>query len=121
MRRLYVLTALTLGVLLFAAPAAWACGELIAMTSECPMAESMVGSMCSGSGPVSMDCCVARPAPEPMQSLSMGRATHLVALEPVERLAEQSSQLLQPPVATPAGPLAACDLGRYTLFSSFLL
>ncbi len=122
MRRLNALTAFTLGVLLFAAPAAWACGELMAMTSECPMAPSNEDSTRGDSAQVPMDCCVVRPASEPMRALSFARASHLAALKAIDRLVvEPLAPAVQPPVATPAGPLAACDLGRYTLFSSFLL
>ena len=121
MRRLTLLTALSLGALLLAGPAAEACGELVETTSECSMTQPMDGLACSDSGHVSPVCCVARPAPDPVASLSFDRAVHQVTLEPLGRLAESPSLALQIPVATPAGCQAACDLGRYTLFLSLLL
>lgn len=124
MRRLSRFTALCIGVLLLAAPAAFACGDLGAMmTSQCPMAEVLRSpdtSMCHDSGQISNDCCDVRSAPEPMQALSFESAKLLTALE-VTDLQVVALPAALPPHSTPADAFRLHDLGRYTLFSSFLL
>ena len=126
MRRLSHLTALCVGMLLLAAPAAWACGELGGMASGCPMSGEMQApmatSMCHDCGQMSKDCCEVRSAPEPVPALSFESAKMLAALE----VTDLQIGALTAPVARPSPtPLADSfrlhDLGRYTLFSSFLL
>ena len=131
MRRLNRFTALGVGVLLLAAPAAFACGELGAMASGCPMAEmaemaEMTGSMgiskCHDSGPISEDCCDVRSAPEPTQALSFESLKLLTALEVTDLQVEALPALAGlPRQSMPADAFRLHELGRYTLFSSFLL
>lgn len=134
MRSLNRLTALCVGVLLLAAPAAFACGELGAMVmSQCPMADAPMNataemshsadtSMCHKAGAMAKDCCDARPAPEPMQAMSFETAKLLAALEVTDpRMMAVAAPACLRPHSTPADALRLHDLGRYTLFSSFLL
>jgi hypothetical protein len=129
MCRLNKLTALCVGVLLLAAPAAWACGEVGATAmSPCPMGEmphrsgSMGTVTCHDDGPMSEGCCDVRSAPEPMQALTLGSTELLPALEVRDH--QQGAPLglaALPQQCPPADALRLHDLGRYTLFSSFLL
>jgi hypothetical protein len=125
MRRLNRLAALCVGVLLLAAPAAWACGELGAMTSQCPMpemTESMGTSMCHDDGQMSEDCCDLTSAPEPMQASSFESAKLLTALEVTDlQVVAPPAPAVLPRHSTSADAFRPPDLGRYTLFSSFLL
>ncbi len=128
MRRLTRLTALCVGVLLLAAPAAWACGEFGGtVTSKCPMAEmsemsgSMGTSICHGNGQMSKDCCDVRSAPEPTQALSFESAKFLTALEVTDLQVVAPLAAALPLHSTPEDAFRLHDLGRYTLFSSFLL
>ncbi len=123
MRRLNRLIALCVGALLLAAPAAWACGELGAMTPQCPMT-AMQGStgtsMCHDGGRMSEDCCDFASASEPMQALSVDNAKLLMAPEVTDlRVVAPLAPAALPPHSADA--LRPPDLGRYTLFSSFLL
>ena len=123
MRRLNRLTALCAGVLFLATPAAWACSELGSMASDCPMAGHDDIAICHEVGTASVDCCQVRPAPEAVQACSLESA------RPQE--SPPAADVL--PVVTPQAPLAQRangppgessrlhDLGRYILFSSFLL
>lgn len=129
MGRLTRSTALCVGVLLLAAPAAWACGEFGAMVmSPCPMAEmsKMSGSMgaltCHGNGPMSKRCCDVRPAPEPTQASTFESTERLPAPEVTghQQVAPLGAMAL-PLQYPPADALRLHELGRYTLFSSFLL
>lgn len=120
--------ALCVGMLLLAVPAAFACGELGAMSPDCPMAEmgEMPGqtgtSICHGSGQMSEDCCDIRSAPEPMQALSYESAKLLTALQVVDLpVVAPIAPAAMPLHSTPADAFRLHDLGRYTLFSSFLL
>jgi hypothetical protein len=116
-------------VLLLAAPAAWACGEFGAtVTSKCPMAEmsemsgSMGTSICHDNGQMSKDCCDVRSAPELTQALSFESAKLLTALEVTDlQVVAPIAPAALPPHSTPADASCLHDLGRYTLFSSFLL
>jgi hypothetical protein len=128
MRRLTRLTALCVGVLLLAAPAAFACGELGTMTSRCPMAEmadmsgSMGTSICHDSGQMSKDCCGLPSTPEPIKALSFEGAKLLTALEVTDlEVAAPLTPPGPPPHSTPVDAFHLHDLGRYTLFSSLLL
>lgn len=123
-------TALCVGMLLLAVPAAFACGELSAMTSQCPMAEmaemgEMPGStgtsICHDGGQMTEDCCDMRSAPEPMQALSYESAKLLTALEVTDLQLVAPIAPAAPPHSTPPDGFRLHDLGRYTLFSSFLL
>ncbi len=128
MSRLAHYTALCVGVLLLAAPAAFACGEVGAMTSQCPMGEMgempgpMGTSICHGSGQMSEDCCDIRSAPEPMQALSYESAKLLTALQVIDlQVVVPLAPAALAPHPTSADAFRPPDLGRYTLFSSFLL
>ncbi|MCH7665210.1 MAG: hypothetical protein IH936_04685 [Acidobacteria bacterium] len=137
MRRLNRFTVVCVGVLLLAAPAAFACGELGSMaTSRCPMVDAMaeisesIGSatgstgtsICHDSGQMSNDCCDARSAPEPMQARSFESVKLLVSLEATDLQVVAPLAPAALPHATPAADAFHLhDLGRYTLFSSFLL
>jgi hypothetical protein len=121
MRRLSTLTALILGALLFAAPVAQACGELVAMTPKCPMAKAMASSKCHGGGEVPMDCCEVRSAPEPMQAVALAAAKPLPILEASSLQTVSVAAVAQRPSSAPADSSRFHGLGRYTLFSSFLL
>ena len=133
MRRLIRLTALALGVLLLAAPAAWACCELGAtvtpkcqMASKCPPVAEMAGSMetsiCHDDGQMAKNCCDARSTPEPTQALPFESAKLLVAFEVTDlRVVASLAPAALPLLSTPADAFRLHDLGRYTLFSSFLL
>lgn len=125
------LTALCVGVLLLAAPAAFACGELGAMmTSQCSLAEIIekaeadetAASMCHSAGQMSADCCDVRTGPERVQASSVESLRLLAALE----LAGVQIVTL-PAFADPLRESVPVDasrlhkLGRYTLFSSFLI
>ena len=140
MRRLHRCTVLCVGVLLLAAPGAFACGELGAMaTSRCPMADAMTDAMaemsesmgstmgstgtskCHDSGQMSNDCCEVRSAPEPMQARSFEIAKLLVSLEATDLQGVSPLTPAALPRATPADDFRLHGLGRYTLFSSFLL
>jgi len=124
MKHLIRLTALCVGLLLLAAPVVWACGEFSAMTPQCPMTEmtdTMGTSMCHDAGQMS-DCCDVTSAPEPMQALSVESAKLLMALEVTDL---QVAAALAPAAlllrSMSAEAFRQHDLGRYTLFSSFLL
>ncbi len=119
MRRVTALTALSLGVLLFAAPAAWACGEVMAMSSACPMDESPEGMACHEGQMTSMDCCSVQPVPDPTVATSLTKATQAATL--TEPVGTASLSIPSRPVAAPGRSPSADDLGRYTLFSCFLL
>ncbi len=131
MRRLNRFTALCVGVLLLAAPSAFACGELGAMMpSQCSMAEKIemaetaetCTSMCHDGGQMSADCCDVRSAPEPIPALSVESVKLLTALEvtAVQIVALPASAVLLRQFA-PAHAFRLHELGRYTLFSSFLI
>lgn len=134
MRRSNRFTALCVGVLLLAAPAVFACGELGAMTtSNCSMSEAM-GEMsesmsstmgtaiCHDSDQMSDDCCDVRSAPEPMEALSFESARLLTVLEATElRVAVSPAPAAVPLRAPSADAFRLHELGRYTLFSSFLI
>jgi hypothetical protein len=137
MRSLNRFTALGVGVLLLAAPAASACGDLGVMIPGCPMAEmaempemsqmaEMAGSTgrspCHSAGEVGDDCCKVRSAPEPTQALSFASAKLLTVLEVTDlQVVAPLAPAAQPPHFTPADASRLHDLGRYTLFSAFLL
>jgi len=112
------LVILALGLLLFAAPAAWDCGELAAMTSGCPMTQAVGASTCHGSGAPSMECCQAQPATGPMlASLSQG-AKPFVVLE----IPSLPSVLVQAPRAASPGTFrAARAQERFALYAAYLL
>ena len=124
MRRLTPLTALCLGMLLFAAPAAWACDEFGTMPPQCPMgemAESMGSSMCHDDGDrMAEDCCDITSTPEPMQALSVENPEFL-SVPQVTDLQVVAPLAAAAPTLHSADALRPPDLGRYTLFSSFLL
>lgn len=126
MRRLTRFTALFAGLLLLAAPTAFACGEIVAMASQCPMAEktemaeAMDPAMCHDSGQMTEGCCDVRSAPDSLQALSFESARLLTALDATDLRA------VVPPAALPlhltsVDAFGKSDLERYTLFSSFLL
>ena len=90
---------------------------------HCPMAESSGTTICDEDGAASMDCCEFRPAPEPVQASSLesvrpSSSLDTAELEPVARPHERRSQSVG---RAPADSSRLHDLGRYTLFSSFLL
>ena len=119
------LTALFLAVLLLAVPAAWACVELDEMSSNCPMADmdqSMDPSLCHGGGQLTDDCCDGESPPESVQALSSDSTRLLVALD----LARLPAACPPEPEFVRSGTAPPDDsrfhsLGRYTLFSAFLL
>ncbi len=77
-------------------------------------------SMCHDSDETSMDCCAVRSAPEPMPALALETSQLPEALEVTDlRVVTPPSAL--PPHSAPADAFLLHDLGRYTLFSSFLL
>jgi hypothetical protein len=121
MRRLSSLTALILGALLFVAPVAQACGELAAMTPKCPMAKAMASSECHGGSEAPMDCCEVRSAPKPMQAVSLESARPLPILEASSLQAVPAATVAQRPSSSPADSSRFHELGRYILFSSYLL
>lgn len=126
MRRLNRYIALCVGALLFAAPAAFACGEIVAMTSQCSMAEmpemaeSMGTSSCHDSGQMTLGCCDIRSALDPVQALSFQSARLLTALDATDLRAVVPLAAL-PLHLTSVDAFGKSDLERYTLFSSFLL
>ena len=125
MRHLNRFTVLCVAVLLLAAPSAFACGELGAMlTSPCPMAEmsqSRGTSPCHDANQMAEDCCNIQSAPESMQALSFESVKLLVSLEVTDLQVVAPLAPAAMPHATPADAFRLHDLGRYTLFSSFLL
>jgi len=118
-------TALCVGVLLLAVPAAWACGEFGAMAAQCPMSErteSMGTSMCHDGGQMPEVCCDLTSAAEPMQALSVENAKLLAAFEVTDLQEVAPPALVALPLhSTSVDAFWPRDLGRYTLFSSFLL
>jgi hypothetical protein len=122
MRRLNRFTALALGLLLFAAPAAWACGQLTAMMACCPDAEPVDMSMCHGTSQASIDCCTMESAPEPRQASELRTSNLITVLEAsdLESGTPTTSAASRADTA-PAQSSLLHELGRYTLFSSFLL
>ena len=124
MQRLICLTALIVGVMLLAAPAAWTCGELGAMAPRCPMtemAESMGTSPCHSSDRMSKDCCDMRSDPEPIGVLSIEGVKLLRTLHAIDPQVVEPAPAALPSLSTHADAFRLHDLGRYTLFSSFLL
>ena len=86
------------------------------------MMQSMETSNCHSSGEMSMDCCSARSAPEPMRTLSVGSARLLTVLVATDYdVVAQLTPAGLPPHSTSADAFRLHGLGRYTLFSSFLL
>ncbi len=114
------LTALAACLLLFAAPAAWACAELGAMASHCSMEPSSEMPACHDAGEVSMDCCDMKPAPETSQALSSESLKLLMSLG-VNELTTTLDVPRQAFGAAVAESIRPPGLERYTLFSSFLL
>lgn len=116
------LAALALGLLLFAAPAAWACGELAAAMACCPDSEPVDTSTCHGTSQASMDCCTMDSAPEPRQATELRSPTLITVLEisDLESGTATTSAASRADTA-PAQSSLLHELGRYTLFSSFLL
>lgn len=130
MRRLNHLTAVCVGLLLLTTPAAFACEEFGAMmSSKCPMADSMAEmsdsvemSPCHGAGQVAEDCCDVRSAPEPTQALSSESVKVLTTLEATDlHLVAPLSPAAPSLRTTSADAFCLHELGRYTLYSSFLL
>ncbi len=122
MRRLNRLTALVLGLLLFAAPAAWACGELAAAMACCPEAEPVDMSMCHGASQASMDCCTMDSVPEPRQATELRTPILITVLEAADQeLGAPKTSAASREDTAPARSSLLHELGRYTLFSSFLL
>ena len=120
------LTALCVGVLLLAAPAVWACGELGLMSSECDMPEmagSMSGtSMCHDGGQMSDECCDVESAPEPLQAVPFESIELLTTLKAADlQVAASLAPDVLPPHSMPVDGFRLHDLGRFALFSSFLL
>ncbi len=92
------------------------------MTAMGEMPSPMGTSICHGNGQMSKDCCDVRSAPEPTQALSFKSAKLLTALEVTDLLVVVPvAPTALPPHSTPADAFRLHDLGRYTLFSSFLL
>ncbi|NNE47713.1 MAG: hypothetical protein HKN37_13750 [Rhodothermales bacterium] len=126
MKRLNRYIAFCAGVLLLAAPAAWACGQIGEMSAECDMPE-MAGSMggtamCHDGGQMADDCCDVGPAPDTAQAISfqsLKLLTTLVAVD-LQEVAPPAPAALSPDLLSADG-FRLHDLGRYTLFSSFLL
>lgn len=86
------------------------------------MAGSMGTSMCHDGSEMSDDCCEAQSAPEPMQALSLESAKLLAALEVTAfQIGESPSPADLSLYSTPVDAFRLHDLGRYTLYSSFLL
>ena len=119
--------ALFVCVLLLAVPTVWACGELGQMSSRCEMGE-MAGPMDMGcesgcdSGQMSDGCCDIRSAPEPTQPSSLENTKLLTALEVSDLpVAEPDREIALSPTFLSADAFHLHDLGRYTLYSSFLL
>ncbi|MEE8367946.1 MAG: hypothetical protein V3S30_06480 [Thermoanaerobaculia bacterium] len=126
MKRLNCYIALCVGALLFAAPVAFACGELVGMASQCStaetaeMAESVDPAMCHDSGQMTEGCCDVRSAPDSLQASSFESDRLLTALDATDLRA------VVPPATSPlhfasVDAFGKPDLERYTLFSSFLL
>jgi hypothetical protein len=135
MKTLSRLTALSVCALLLASPAAFGCGGPAMMAADCPMVgmdgmgemadsmpSSMAGSSCHESDQMAEDCCDVEPAPEPIQAPRFETVKLLIALEAADLPVNAT---LAPPVRPQdwAAPdsLRELDVGRYTLFSSFLL
>jgi hypothetical protein len=120
--------ALCIGVLLLATPTAFGCAGPAMMAADCPMVEmagmagSMAGPSCHETDRMAEDCCDVEPAPEPVQAPSFETVKLFVALEAMDR---STMATVIPPVQplnrVAAGSFSECDVGRYTLFSSFLL
>lgn len=116
---------LFLAVLLLAVPAAGVCLELDEMSSNCPMVEmgqSMDASLCHGSGQLTDDCCDEEAPPESTTALSSESTKLLTSLDiaHLPALVPPSPQLVRPGIAPPDDSRWQ-SLGRFTLFSSFLL
>lgn len=109
-------------LLLLAAPAAWACGEVLSAMACCPLMDAMPSGNCHGQGDLAMDCCATDSSSDPMAAPPADGARPSPA--PVGLV---SSAILparaaaQPRIAAPELSSRIHDLGRYTLFSSFLL
>lgn len=110
------LVAVALGLLLFAAPIAWDCGEAAAMTSGCPMTHGKL-TCHAGSGPA-MECCAVQPASVPMPASLFQTAKLFVALElPSLPAAAEPA----PRAVAPDGARAVRSLERFALFAAYLL
>ena len=119
-----------LAVLLLAAPAVWACCDAGTMASPCPMgsmqqdagAAMSMTMPCHAGDRMSADCCDLEWAPTPVATRALEVAPPLVALD-VRAPLLMAPPLPVDPTARSAPPRSSRlhDLGRYTLFSAFLL
>jgi hypothetical protein len=85
------------------------------------MAKAMASSKCYGGSKAPMDCCEVRSAPEPMQAVSLVSARSLPILEASSLQTVPAATVAQRPSSVPADSSRFHDLGRYILFSSYLL
>lgn len=122
MRRLNRLTALALGLLLVAAPATWACGELSGSMACHPDTRPVTMSGCHGMSQASIDCCSFESATEPRQATGLRSPTLITVLEASDQeLGHPRTSAASREDTAPARSSRLHELGRYTLFSSFLL
>ena len=120
MRRLNRLTAVVAVALLSPAPAVWAHGESGGAMACCPASQPADSPICHGGQSASMDCCTVRSAPVQAVSVQSAKLLAQPLALPAD-VAQTVSGTRSGAETVPAHSSRLHELGRYTLFSSFLL